>query len=970
MRTQERRIPLFTIIYGLPILAILASFALTIVRRESWQAIENRLWIHLYALMGVLITILILEFWFFDIMADKLWFEELKQGERFWLTLQYRAMIFMVVAGSMFAFVGGNLILVTRPIEKLPQAAVWWIASLIIVVAAYLATNLWVPVVAYLGASQTGVTDPILGFDVSYYLFSLSLYSHVLAIAQGIVFVVFVAVAAAATAYPSYGNPFYSDEQHEIFRSMVHASHGRSQEESADACLHDWHVWAVQVCFLAALWCILHGLAVLLDRYELVVKGSSSVVSGAAYADVNGWMTSNLWIAYAWFAMAIVILLGMISQVRRVYFTPLRPKGFFSDIPRVSVSLVVLALVYLAGNAVPIVVQQFGVGPNENTWEEPYLRHDIAHTRAAFGLTGERVVEKEFFVSPKQFTEADLVKYQPVIQDARVWDWKALHALLQQYQGLRNYYHLGDVDIDRYIVDGRSRQVMVSPREIDITLLPSEAQKWVNQRLKYTHGYGMVGVPVNEHDGDGKPIMWSSDIPVKAKSDMAVKHNQIYFGEYTKEPVYVLTTEKEFDHPEGSANAETVYEGTGGIELSNWLRKLTFANRIEGFKLYTSGYFTDQSRVLWRRDISTRVKKLAPFLLYDHDPYIVAGGDRFYWIQDAYTASKWYPYSKAYDGALTDYKGYNYIRNSVKAVIDAYDGSVTFYVFDANDPIVNAYRRMFPGLFKDAREMPEQLRRHVRYPEDLFTIQTEMYAKYHMTNPQTFYNQEDLWEVPKELYYGKYVPMDPYYVTSQLPDSSLPEFMLMRPMTVAKKNLMAGWLAGLCDGDNYGKLIAYRFQKGVSVEGPAQVESNISSKDEMARQLTMWDQRGSKVIRGNLLILPIGESLIAVEPVYIEDENQEQRIPQLTRVIFGQLMPGRQNIVWANTLADAQNVLVGALERTLAQPSGATTAQAVTGETIDTVRKIFGEMRSAFSSGDFNLAGQKLEQLKRILQPE
>ena len=616
---------------------------------------------------------------------------------------------------------------------------------------------------------------------------------------------------------------------------------------------------------------------------------------------------------------------------------------------------------------VPTAIEDLYVGPNQITLELPYLLRSIAGTRQAFNLQGPSVEEREFAVSATPLTAADLARDAATLQDARIWDWRALDPQLQQIQGLRPYYTFRGVDIDRYEIDGAERQVMITARELDVTRLPAPAQVWVNLALKYTHGYGVVAVPVNEIDTRGNPVLWAHDIPVQAKKDLTVARGAIYFGELTEDHVYVHTTEKEFDFPQGQANAETVYQGTGGILLSNLWRKLVIARQFDGPRLFISGYFTPESRVMLRRDIVERARTLAPFLSFDRDPYIVADTDHYSYVLDAYTTSQNYPYSEAYQGSLPAFRGYNYLRNSVKAVIDAYNGAVTLYVFDRHDPIINAYRQVLPELFKDAREMPENLRRHIRYPEDIFTVQAEVYGTYHMTNPTTFYNREDRWEVPHELYRSSEIAMLPYYVTTQLPGSDKPEFLLMLPLAVAGKNQMAGWLAGLSDGENYGKMVAFRFPKGTFIDGPAQVESRISSDSRFSGDLTLWDQHGSQVIRGNLIVLPLVDNqLIMIEPVYIEAE--QTKIPMLARVVLGQLLPDDRKIEWASTLTDAERLLVGALAPT---PTAAGPPHAETGnEMLERARALFGEMQREYAAGNFARYGELLQQLGKLLQPE
>ncbi|MBV8590454.1 MAG: UPF0182 family protein, partial [Acetobacteraceae bacterium] len=465
-----------------------------------------------------------------------------------------------------------------------------------------------------------------------------------------------------------------------------------------------------------------------------------------------------------------------------------------------------------------------------------------------------------------------------------------------------------------------------------------------------------------EMDERGNPVLWAHDIPIKAKGDLAVAHGAIYYGALTRDRVYVRTTEKEFDFPQGQANAETIYDGMGGIALSSFWRKLVVANDGDGLRLFISGYFTPESRVLLRRNIVERAERLAPFLIFDHDPYIVADGDHYSFIIDAYTSSTNYPYSESYQGSLLGLHGRNYLRNSVKAVVDAYNGSVTFYVFDKRDPIVSAYWRMLPGLFKDRSEMPAKLQRHIRYPEDLFTVQAEMYGTYHMTDPMTFYNREDRWEVPHELFRDREIEVSPYYVIAQLPDAKKPEFLLMLPLSVAGKNQMAGWLAGLSDGKNYGKMVAFRFPKGTFIDGPAQVESRINSDSRFSGDLTLWDQHGSRVIRGNLIVLPLnGNQLIAIEPVYIEAE--QTRIPTLARVVLAQLLPDDRKIEWASSLQRAEDLLVGASVR----PAVGSAPEETEASRLDRARAVFEEMQRQYASGNFARYGELLQQLEKLL---
>jgi hypothetical protein len=942
---------MFEVIY----LFVLALAALPLARtlmqgaRGNHIAFVHRLYRDAAYILAAVVGIVICEA-ALGISLENYWFAELGQSRRYWLSLEYRVAIFLAVTLLVGLFVGANLRVLCRPYAIVPISAPWIAGFVLAAMAGFLATSLWIPLLRFLGATPAGLVDPVFGRDLSFYLLELPLYDNIVEITVGIVCVVIALWAVIGTvlrggavAFAYRPNPFGASYPHQ---SVAVLNPSRT-------------VWLRQGMVLGALSCIAFGASRFLGRYHLVLDGHSKVVAGASYADINFWLPGYDLIIACWFAAALI--LGSAAASPRIRNWLLMRQSHWLAPLAVLVALIVGAFV------VPTGIEEFYVGPNQITLELPYLLRSIAGTRQAYNLEGPSVEEREFAVSAMPLTAADLTKNSATLQDARIWDWRALEPQLQQIQGLRPYYTFRGVDIDRYQIDGAERQVIITARELDVSRLPAPAQVWVNLALKYTHGYGVVAVPVNEIDSRGNPVLWAHDIPVEAKKDLSVTRGQIYFGELTHDRVYVHTTEKEFDFPQGQANAETVYQGTGGILLSNLWRKLVIAREFDGPRLFISGYFTSASRVMLRRNIIERARTLAPFLSFDHDPYIVADVDHYSYILDAYTTSENFPYSEPYQGSLSAFRGYNYLRNSVKAVIDAYNGSVTFYVFDRYDPIVNAYRQVLPELFKDEREMPENLRRHIRYPEDIFTVQAEMYGTYHMTNPTTFYNREDRWEVPHELYRSSEIAMLPYYVTAKLPGSETPEFLLMLPLSVAGKNQMAGWLAGLSDGENYGKMVAFRFPKGTFIDGPAQVESRISSDSRFSGDLTLWDQHGSQVIRGNLIVLPLVDNqLIMIEPVYIEAE--QTKIPMLARVVLGQLLPDDRKIEWASTLTDAERLLVGVSAPT-STAAGALSVGAGN-ERLERARVLFGEMQREYASGNFARYGELLQQLGRLLQPQ
>ncbi|MBA7688466.1 hypothetical protein ES703_96948 [subsurface metagenome] len=526
----------------------------------------------------------------------------------------------------------------------------------------------------------------------------------------------------------------------------------------------------------------------------------------------------------------------------------------------------------VAGVIFPAVVQRFQVQPSELARETPYIEYNIQFTREAFALNR---VEEQSFPAEETPSPEDIVQNEVTINNIRLWDSRPLKGTYNQLQSFRLYYDFHDVDVDRYIIDGEYRQVMLSARELSAEKLPEEAQTWVNRRLQFTHGYGLALSPVNEVSTQGLPVLLVKDIP--PIGDFNIERPEIYFGEKTNDYVIVKTKTEEFDYPMGDENVYSYYQGKDGVSLGSFIRRLVYAWQLGDFNILISGELTSESRVVYYRNIQERVNHLAPFLTLDSDPYLVVMEGRLFWIQDAYTTTDRYPYSEP----LGD--GLNYIRNSVKAVIDAYDGSVTFYITDPEDALIQTYQVIFPKLFVPAGQMPESLRVHLRYPEDMFNIQASVYQTYHMRDARVFYNKEDLWTVPNELYFGREQPMEPYYVIMRLPDEEKAEFLLMLPFTPENKNNTIGWLAARCDGENYGKLLAYHFPKERLVYGPSQIENRIGQDTVITEQLALWGRGGSQVIRGNLLVIPLGKSVLYVEPVFLEAETGG--LPQLKRVI-------------------------------------------------------------------------------------
>jgi uncharacterized membrane protein (UPF0182 family) len=662
------------------------------------------------------------------------------------------------------------------------------------------------------------------------------------------------------------------------------------------------------------------------------------------------------------------LLLGALMAAANAFITP-RVRWLVA-------AIVPAALCYLVLQVVSWYVTSFVVKPNELVRERPYIAHNIELTRRAYGL--DRVSRREF---PAETTveAVEPAKNQATLQNIRLWDWRALQDTLRQIQEIRTYYDFPDIDIDRYEIDGTMRQVMLATRELSVDKLPADSRNWINEKLIYTHGYGVTMNPVNGFTPEGLPTLILSDMPVQSTvPGLTVTRPEVYFGELTNTDVYVKTRQKEFNYPQGQTNSFTAYAGNGGIVLGGFLRRALIAlDRGDAAKLPFSDDINPQSRLLMRRNLRDRVSTLAPFLTVDPDPYIVIGDDgRLSWIMDAFTVTDNYPYARHYrlGGNLI-----NYIRNSVKVVIDAYDGSTTFYVFDPEDPIIAAYRRVFPSLFKDASAMPPGLRKHVRYPELLLKLQADVYGLYHMTDPEVFYNREDLWTVATEVGMnarGEQATqvIEPNFVLMRLPGENGVEFVEILPFTPANRNNLIGWMAGRSDGAHYGTLAAYDFPKNRLVDGPLQVEARIDQNAQLSGQLTLWNQQGSHVRRGTLLVIPSGRALLYAEAIYLQAERSP--MPELRLVVLAL----QDHLAYGPTFESAMAALFGGTAPSLGAaaasappaakapaPGAPPQAAADLDALIAEAAKDLADYQRLTAEGKLGEAGQKLEQLKRAL---
>jgi uncharacterized membrane protein (UPF0182 family) len=834
----------------------------------------------------------------------------------------------------------GGVIYIGRQPVKLPIKRIMnFVARLVFVVIA-LATGAsmmqqWYTFALYWYAQpQSGsMVDPIFGRPLHFYLFTLPVWQLIagwlltLAIIGVIVALFFVLITGTFHILSAY--------------------RGRSIPPS-------WRGVSIALAFLM----LVIALQVYLSRFGALFE-EHTIFSGVSYTDAHITLAGLLIVCAALVLGAVIALLNVVSAPRVRWLV-------MAAAPAV--------LCYVAVQVVGWYVGSFIVKPNELDRERPYIAHNIQLTRQAYGL--DRISRHEF---PAEISveATDAPNNQATLQNIRLWDWRALQDTLRQIQEIRTYYDFPDIDIDRYEIEGHVRQVMLAARELSVDKLPESSRNWINERLIYTHGYGITMNPVNGFTPEGLPTLILSNMPVQsAVPSIQITRPEIYFGELTSNDVYVKTKQQEFNYPQGQTNNLTAYEGTGGIPLGGFLRRILIAiNEGDLTKLPFSDDITPQSRVLMRRNVRDRVTALAPFLTYEPDPYVVISDDgRLFWMLDAYTTSDSYPYSSHY---LLNGNSVNYMRNSVKVVIDAYDGTTTFYVFDPQDPVINAYRQIFPALFKDASAMPAALHKHVRYPELSLKMQAAVYALYHMTDPEVFYNREDLWTVATEVGLSETgaqttQTMEPNFVLMKLPGESNVEFVNILPFTPANRNNLIGWIAGRSDGVHYGTSVAYDFPKTKLVDGPLQIEARIDQNAQLSGQLTLWNQQGSHVRRGTLLVIPCGKALLYAEPIYLQAERSpmpELRLVVLAlqdRLVYGPTFDAAMRAMFGNEVSSLTTT-TPAIEPTAnaaaANPKPAADLNAL----ISGAAKDLADYQRLTAEGKLGEAGQKLEQLKQKL---
>ena len=889
-----------------------------------------------------------------SIWVDLLWFRSLGYEDVFWKTLglewgvfvAFAVVTFLILYGTFLAlrhahtgdlpsnhtiYVAGNA--VNLPVGPAMHLIATGLSLLIAVGTGAAMKAQWPTLALFWYAPHTlrTIPDPIFGLPLNFYLFALPAWQMIAG------WLLTLAVLACLLAI--------------LFLLIAGSSRALTGRISPSAAL-PWRGLSFTVASLLAMLAV----RVYLSRFDLLFD-RHTVFDGVTYTDAHVTLPGMLVVCIALLLGASVALAGAIVRPRGRWLVA----AFFP-------AVVCYALAGLVG----WYVSSFVVKPNELVREKPYIEHNIEMTRKAWGL--DRFSQREF---PAETTvgATDPTNNQPTLQNIRLWDLTALKDTLRQIQEIRTYYDFPDIDIDRYDIDGSMREVMLAARELNVDKLPESSRNWINEKLIYTHGYGITMNPVNGFTPEGLPTLMLSNMPVQSTvKGLNVTRPEIYFGEMTDTDVYVKTRQQEFNYPEGQTNNLTSYEGTGGIVVGGFFRRLLLAfDRGDIAKLPFSDDVNAQSRLLMRRNVRDRVAALAPFLTFDKDPYIVVGDDgRLSWVMDGFTSSDSYPYSSHYS---LESDSINYMRNSVKAVVDAYDGTATFYVFDNEDPILAAYRGIFPGLFKDASTMPGWLRKHVRYPEMLLRLQAEAYGLYHMTNPEVFYNREDLWTVATENGMTEgggqtSIPMAPNFVLMKLPDETGLEFVEILPFTPANRNNLIGWIAGRSDGAHYGTSVVYDFPKSRLVDGPQQIEARIDQNAQLSGQLTLWNQQGSHVRRGSLLVIPCGRALLYAEPIYLQADRSP--MPELRLVVLAL----QDKLAYAPTFEAALASLFGSETSTLSASDAPRTAPETTSgpklvadidSLIGQAGKDFGDYQRLTSQGKLAEAGQKLDDLKRVI---
>ncbi|MEA5449742.1 UPF0182 family protein [Leptolyngbya sp. CCNP1308] len=886
------------------------------------------------------------------LLTESWWFESVGYAPVFWVRIKWQ----LALGVGSFIFYGGVLWANYQMARRLTRDRAYHLSSrytdpaqrqqierfihlgtaglvfLLSLGVALRTASAWQTVLQFFNPTEFGTADPIFQRDIGFYMFKLPLWQG---LQDNLLGLLVWSLLLASAVYALKGE----------VRPERGWKYFLTGEAKAHLCLL---LTAIAVVLAGGFW---------LDRFSLLYS-DSGVIFGAGYTDVHARLQSFWLMGFVTLAVAALFLIA------------LGRSGFSLPIFGIVIYLGVLVLV---NGLYPWVQQNFVVEPNELTMERPYIEHNIAFTREAYSLTS---VVSEPFPADNSLDRAVLDANEPTIGNIRLWDYAPLLSTYKQLQEIRLYYNFEDVDVDRYTLNGDYRQVTLSARELPVEQLPPEAQNWINRQLKFTHGFGIVMSPVNQVTPNGLPDFFIRNVPPVSTVDLPLDQPRLYYGESTRNYIFTGANTDEFDYPQGDTNAAYRYTGEGGVPLNSWLRRLAYAFDLGNVRVLISNYFSPETRIHYHRLITERVRQVAPFLTYDSDPYPAVIDGRIKWVLDGYTSSDRYPYSEPLN-RRTDMvslventsplmrNGVNYIRDAVKVFIDAYDGSLEFYARDRDDPLLATYSRIFPGLFKPIEEIPASYREHLRYPQDIFTVQAQMYRAYHMENPEVFYNREDLWRFPEHGEEGAVEPMEPYYVIMKLPQLEGEEFMQILPFTPANRDNMIAWMAGGSDGDNYGNLLLYEFPKQELVFGPTQIEARISQTPEISEQLTLWSQQGSGVIRGTLLVIPVEQSLLYVQPIYLRADQGE--LPALQRVIVAY----SDRVVMRETLDQSLDAIFGdaiAPPPAPADPGAEPAPPSTVSDLVQSALESYQSGQQALQQGDWQRYGEAQQQLERALQ--
>lgn len=876
-----------------------------------------------------------------NLTVDWYWFNEIEYQSVFLTEIWTKLILGLVVGGFAFLFFFLNLRFAQRGMVPDPmvlslspdvpkvdvtnalQKLVLPISVVLGLLVGLSAPHGWLEIQSFLHKTQFGVQDPVFQKDVGYYFFTLPAIVLVLRTVQGLLFMALLLTV-----------PLYL-----LRRDLVFVNRRITIERSAE----------VHLGILVSLMFLATALNVYLVRIPSLLFAANDPLVGANFTD----LAVRVPILHASWVVAVVCAVFVLLGLRK---------------RRVALHTVIAVVAYflvagVVGTAAPAAVQKFIVDPTELAKEEPQILHHIEATQVAWGL--DKVVTRDLS-GESQLTLQDVQANRGTIDNVRLWDRGPLLQTFGQLQEIRTYYDFVSVDDDRYWIDGKYRQVLLSPRELNAMSLPT--RNFINERLTFTHGMGLTLSPVNQVSQEGLPVLFIKDLPPISNVSLEVNRPQIYYGELSNDYVFVNTGRREFDYPLGDSSAFTSYDGTGGVRVKSFFRKLLLSMRFQSLDILLSEYITNESRMLYYQEIRGRAQRALPFLSWDDDPYLIITEDgHLKWMLDAFTTGYRYPYSRSIGN------GANYMRNSVKVVVDAYHGDLKAYVADPDDPMVQTYAKIFPGIFLPLAEMPADLRAHIRYPEDLFEVQTDLYTIYHMNDPDVFYHREDQWQIP--MVSGREGAADPFlrHIVMKLPGESEEEFIFMVPFTPRGKENLAAWMVARNDGESYGQLVVYKFPRQNLVFGPTQIMNRMNQNTDISRQLSLWDQRGSDVIRGNLLVIPIEESLIFVQAIYLRAQGGQ--IPELKRVIVAY----RNRVVMEETLGEGLARLFGGQVETesppevlegeaLTTPQTTATSASAVAELVVQVNEHFEAALDAQRAGDWGRYGEELRRVEELLR--